>query len=253
MPRLNTLTLRTRLALLAEAAAKSKGVKDAKASEDIAGDCLKAANAFRDAAKAGESLEMAADKVAKDANQLSAGTKGAVHDVEAATKKMKDAVDGIYGDFATARQAFYAVALAWDMYAKQPSAGKKSASTDIKTQSDKEVSDAIVWSAKNLTTSVNDFLNKAMKASNLLRAAAKTIGLEKGELNDSQKKALIDACFDAKNAADPLFGRVAGINRRVVELLARAQEKAKYEAKARGVEIKLAFEDDDELGDLEIL
>ena len=257
MSRLGLLTARTRLTMLLEAA-KSKGVKDANPSTDIPGDCLKAANAWRDAAKGGEALEVAAEGAAKAADAL-AGTipeKAKMHaiDVRDAAIKMKDAVDGIYGHFATARQSFYAIALAWDLYAKQSSAGKSSASVDIKTQSDQEIANGIGFSAKNMKVSVKDFLDKAMKASNLLRAAAKKTGLEKGELSDSDKKAIIDACFDAKNAADPLFGRSAGIKRRADELLVRAEEKAKYEAKkTKKLKIDFDFEADDELGNLEML
>lgn len=255
MQSLSVLAARTR-ALLAEAG-KSKGVKDASASEDIAGDALKAANGFREAVKAGDDLEEAASKVAKFSEEaaLSDGgqqAKRAAMDTESACLKMKHAVDSIYGPFAEARQAFYSIALAWDLYKVSPSVGKKSSSVDIKTMTDKDIAEGIGFTAKGLGPSVKDFLNKSARAQKLLRDAAKKIGLENGELTDSEKKALIDACFDARDSANPLFGRTQGINRRAVELISRARAKEKYEAKSKGVEIVLAVEEDPEFGGFEM-
>ena len=251
---MSNLTRRTRAIL---EAAKSKGVKDASASEDIAGDALKAANGFREAVKAGDDLEEAASKVAEFAEEaaLSDGgivAKRAALNTESACLKMKHAVDSIYGPFAEARQAFYGIALAWDLYKVTPSVGKKSSSVDIKTMTDKDIAEGIAFIAKGLGPSVKDFLNKAARAQKLLRDAAKKIGLENGELTDSEKKALIDACFDARDSANPLFGRTQGINRRAVELIARARAKEKYEAKSKGVEIVLAVEADPEFGGFEL-
>jgi hypothetical protein len=238
-------------------AAKSKGVKDAGASTDIPGDALKAANGFREAVKSGDDLEEAAAKVAKFAEEAAIADGGivakrAAMDTESACLKMKHAVDGIYGPFAEARQAFYSLALAWDLYKVTPSVGKKSSSVDIKTMTDKDIADGIAFTAKGLGPSVKDFLNKSARAQKLLRDAAKKIGLENGELTDSEKKALIDACFDARDSANPLFGRTQGINRRAVELIARARAKEKYEAKSKGIEIALAVEEDPEIGGFEL-
>jgi hypothetical protein len=255
MSTLKALTTRLRTSLFAEAA--KSGVKAAQPSTDIPGDALKAANGFRDAVKSGDDLEAAAAKVAEASKAASLADGGieakrAAMDVESACVKMKQAVDSIYGPFAEARQAFYSIALAWDMYKTQPSTGKKSSSVDIKTQTDKEIADMIGFTAKGLGPSVKDFLEKSARAQKLLRDAAKKVGLENKELSDSEKKAIIDACFAAKTSADPLFGRTQGINRRAVELVARARAKEKYEAKAKGIEIRLAVEDDPELGGFEI-
>jgi len=238
-------------------AAKSKGVKDSAASMDIPGDALKAANGFREAVKSGDDLEEAASKVAKFAEEAALADGGIVAkraalDTESACLKMKHAVDGIYGPFAEARQAFYSLALAWDLYKVTPSVGKKSSSVDIKTLTDKDIAEGIAFTAKGLGPSVKDFLNKSARAQKLLRDAAKKIGLENGELTDSEKKALIDACFDARDSANPLFGRTQGINRRAVELIARARAKEKYEAKSKGIEIALAVEEDPEIGGFEL-
>ena len=255
MQSLSVLAARTR-ALLAEAA-KSKGVKDASPSEDIAGDALKAANGFREAVKSGDDLEEAATNVAKFSEATASAdndldSKRGALDTESACLKMKHAVDGIYSPFAQARQAFYSLALAWDLYEKNPSGAKKSISTDIKSASDKDIAAGIGHSAKSLGLSVKDFLNKAARAQKLLRDAAKKVGLEKGELTDSEKKAIVDACFDARDSANPLFGKTQGINRRAIELIARARAKEKYEAKSKGVEIALSCEDDPEFGGYEI-
>lgn len=254
MSQLSKIAAQTRRAL-AEAA-KSGGVKDAKASTDIAEDALKAANGFREAVKSGDDLEQAAANVAKHAEEAAMSDGGleakrAAMDTESACLKMKHAVDGIYGPFAEARQAFYAIALAWDLYKVTPASGKKSSSVDIKSMTDKDIAGGISFTAKGLGPSVKDFLNKAARAQKLLRDAAKKIGLEGGELTDSEKKALVDACFDARDSANPLFGRTQGINRRAVELIARARAKEKYEAKSKGVEIVLAVEEDPEFGGFE--
>lgn len=258
MQELSELTKSARR-MMSEAAAakKSGGVKDAKPSENVAEDCLKAANGFREAIKGGDKLEEAASKVAEMAKEAALTSdlltaKRAAMDVESATVKMKQAVDSIYGPFAEARQAFYAVALAWDMYKPQASSGKKS-SSDVKAMSDKDVAAQIEVAAKNLQTNVKDFLEKGAKASKLFRDAAKKLGLEQGELTASEKQALIDAAFAARTAADPLFGRSQGIARRAVELVARAHAKEKYEAKAKGVTIELAVEADPEFGGYELV
>lgn len=266
MPALSELTMltaMTRRALVeAEEAAKKKksgGVKDAKPSEDLPGDCLKAANGFRDAIKGGDKLEAAAEEIAKLSKSISTAVdtievKRAAMDVEQAAVKMKQAVDSIYGPFAEARQAFYSVALAWDLYEKQSSQGKKKSSSEVTALSDKELADQVIFAAKNLQTNTRDFLEKGSKASNLFRDAAKKMGLEKGELDSSQKKALIDAAFAARTAADPLFGRTQGIARRVSELLARVAQKEKFEAKRpKRVVIALAVEDDPEFGGLDLI
>lgn len=255
MAELSRLTSRIRT--LMEAAKKSGGVKDAQPSTDIPGDCLKAANGFRDSIKGGDKVEEAASMVAKAAQTVlkekddPLKMKRAAMDVESGAVKMKQAVDSIYGGFAEARQAFYAVALAWDMYEKQSEAKKPSA--DVKELSDEELASQIAYTAKQLQVNTRDYLEKASKASKVMREAAKKTGLDKGELTDSEKAAIVEACFAARNASAPLYGRAQGLARRAVELVARARAKEKYEAKAKGIVIELDVESDPEFGGMELL
>lgn len=243
---------------LTEANAKSASkLKDVKPSEDVPGDCLKAANGFRDAIKSGDALEMAAQDIARLAQKVASASdlmeiKRAAMDVESAAVKMKQAVDSIYGPYAEARKAFYSVALAWDMY-NPPAVAAKKPSSDVKVMSEKELAEQVAFSAKSLQSNVRDFLEKGAKSSNMFRDAAKKLGLEKGEMNDAAKQAVIDAGFAARTSTDPLFGRTQGIVRRVSEMLDRVRESEKYEAKAKKLKLELAVEDDPEIGGLEVI
>jgi hypothetical protein len=244
---------------------EAKGqLKDASPSTDIPADCLKAANAFRDAIKGGDRLQDAAQELLKTTQPLTKAAgdlkdkfdamtlKRTAMDVESATVKMKQAVDSIYGPYAEGRKAFYAVALAYEMY-NPPASTSSKKPKDIKELSANELAGEISFAAGNLTTNVRDFLEKASRASKLYREAAKKLGVGGGEMSDSDKKALIDAGFDVRAAADPLFGRSQGIARRAVVLLDRLREAEKYEAKGKAMNIELAVADDAELGGLEIL
>lgn len=257
--RLSGLTHMARKRLAEQAATRPQTearIKEAP-SEDVPADCLKAANGFREAIKDGDALEEAAEAVAKHAKEVAASSdpvtaKRGAMDVEASTVKLKQAVDGLYGAYAEARKAFYAVALAWDMYSP-PATAKKGPSSDIKALSEKEMADQIAYASKTLQTNVKDFLEKAATASKHFRNAAKKLGLEKGEMTADEKKALIDAAFAARTASEPLFGRTQGIARRAVELVARAKEREKFEAKGKRLKIELAVEDDPELGGLDLV
>ncbi len=234
---------------------KSGGVKDAKPSENLPEDCLKAANHFRDCVKDGEKLEQAAKDVADAAKMVPAAedalsAKRAALDVEKSVERMKTAVDSVYGSYAQGRQVFYSVALAWDLYSP-PASEKKPPSSDVKALSDKDMADQIGFAAKNLQTNVRDFLEKAAAANKLFRAAARKMGLEQGEVSDSEKQALTAAGFAVRTAADPLFGRTQGIQRRAGELVARARSKEKYESVAAGPD--LCVENDSEIGGLDLV
>lgn len=285
MPMLSELTLasaklRRFLAEAEEAPKKrSRGLKDAKPSEDVPGDCLKAANLIKDSIASGDDFQMAVEKLAEHADSLAKASeaikaKQAAVDLagkavefekylktakqdETGTKtaavKMVDAVDALYKPFAAARQTFYGLALAWDIDTAGHSAGKSKSSPDVKTMKDEELVNGIEWAAKSLVTNIKDFLDKGAKAQKMLRDAAKKMGLEKGELTSSEKQAIIDACIAFKLSADPLYGRSRGIARRAEEILARAAELEKYEAKSKKFKIEFAFEDDPEVGDLEMI
>ena len=254
---LSFLTAAARRALTEANAKSASKLKDVKPSEDVPGDSLKAANGFRDAIKGGDALEQSAQDIAKLAQMVAEASektdlKRAAMDVESAAVKMKQAVDSIYGPYAEARKAFYSVALAWDMYDPPATTGKKP-SSDVKAMSEKELAEQVAFSAKTLQTNVRDFLEKGATASKMFRDASKKLGLEKGEMNDSQKQAVIDAGFAARTASDPLFGRTQGIVRRVSEMLDRVRESEKYEAKSKKLKLELAVEDDPEIGGLEVI
>lgn len=243
--------------LLAEANAKSASkLKDAKPSEDIPADCLKAANGFRDSLSHGDTVEQVAQDFAAITERLASAVDPieqlrAAKDIEVAALKMEQAVNSAYQPFKAARVAFYSVALAWEMYNPPKSVG--TSSEDIDDVPTKQLAEQITYSAKNLQTNSRDFLEKAARASKLFRNAAKKLGLEQGEMNDSAKKELIDAGFDARGAAEPLFYRVKSVLRRAAVLFERAQKAQKYEAKAKKLKIELDFEDDPEFGGRELL
>lgn len=262
-------------------AAASKAPKKAKETdtpvEDVAEECLKAANYIRDCLKHGDHYEEAAAKVADKAEELAKaedalGTKRGSIDVKAmgaefqkflkssgdskagtedAAVDMKRAVDMLYAPFAKARDTGYRLAATWGLSTTRPSE-KKAASADVKVQSAGELANGIAFAAKNLKTNVRDFLEKGATAQKLLRNAAKKLGLESGELEDAEKQAIVTALLDFRDAAAPMYGRAQGIVRRVNELLDRAAKLEKYEAK-KGLRIELEVMDDAELGALEMV
>jgi hypothetical protein len=258
---------------------RSGGAKDAKPSEDIPGDCLKAANLIKASMEHGDDFQSAVQKLAEYAETLAKATE-AIHAKQAAVDlasravefekylksaktaeggtedsamEMKRAVDKLYAPFAEARQTAYGLAAAWGIDVAGHSAGKSKKSSDVKSMSEGELVSGIDWAAKNLVTNIKDFLEKGAKAQKMLREAAKKLGLEKGELTQSEKQAIINACLDFKMSADPLYGRTRGIARRAEEILARARELEKYEAKAKRLKIEFAFDDDPEIGEMEFI
>lgn len=271
-----TTALRTSLS---EAATKAKAPKAEVAPvEDVAEECLKAANFIRDCLKHGDHYEEAAAKVADKAEELAKaedalGTKRGSVDVKAmgaefqkflkssgdskagtedAAVDMKRAVDMLYAPFAKARDTVYRIAAAWDISTKRSSDTKKEASADVKKQSATEIANGIAFAAKNLKTNVRDFLEKGATAQKHLRNAAKKLGLEGGELTDSEKQEIVNAALDFRDASSPMYGRAQGIVRRVNELLDRAAKLEKYEAK-KGLKIELEVADDAELGAMELI
>ena len=268
---------------VAEAAAKgTKTPKEPKASkgmpvEDVAEACLEAANYIRDCLKYGDSYEEAVFKVAEKAEELAKaedalGTKRGAVDVkglsgdfqkflkssgeskagtEDAAISMKRSVDMLYAPFAKARDTVYRIAATWDIPTSRATE-KKAASADVKSQSSGELANGIAFAAKNLKGNVREFLEKGATAQKMLRNAAKKMGLEKGELGDDEKQAIINAALDFRDAASPMYGRAQGIARRVNELLDRAAKMEKYEAK-KGLKIELEVSDDPEVGALEMV
>lgn len=257
----STGSLRELTALARQQLAEAKGqLKDAKPSENVPEDCLKAANAFRDSLKGGDKLEEAAAELLKLAKPLSDAKsmqsldlKRTAMDVESATVKLKQAVDSIYGPYAEGRKAFYAVALAFDMYDPPASTSAPKKGKDLKGLAITSVASEIAFAAGTLQTNVRDFLEKAATASKLFRSAAKKAGLEGGELSEPEKQALVAAGFAVRSAADPLFGRSQGIARRAVEVIDQLRAQEKYEAKGKKLTIALAVEDDAELGGMELV
>lgn len=253
---LSFLTAAARRALTEANAKSASKLKDAKPSEDVPGDCLKAANGFRDSIKHGDTLEQMAAEFAAISEGFASAVDPieqirAAKDIEVAAKKMEQAVNAAYQPFKFARNAFYNVALAWDMYNPPKSVGK--APEDVKEVPSKELASQIVFAAKNLQTNARDYLEKGATASKMFRDASKKLGLEQGEMNDSQKQAVIDAGFAARGAAEPLFYRVNAVLKRAAVLFERAQKAEKYEAKAKALKFELDFEDDPEFGKRELI
>lgn len=247
-------------------------------AEDTAEKCLAAANFIRDCLKHGDKYEEAAAEVADIADDLAkatdaldtkrgaldAATKSAAFQTflkssgeakagtEDAAVSMKRAVDMLYVPYAKAREAIYELAAAWDISTKRTSE-KGAPSADLKKQSPVELANGIAFASKNLQTNVRDFLEKGSTAQKLLRNAAKKIGLEGGELSDSEKQAVVNAGLDFRDSSAPMYGRAMGITRRVNELLDRARKLEKYEAANKALKIELEVADDEELGKLDMI
>lgn len=259
MSSLQALTSRIRLVLSEEAKDKKEkapklkmnqktkvpkkrlNVKQAEPSENIPESLLKTANYFRDSLKFGDEIEQLSADLSKAVKNPALGgesredraAKRAAMDVEAVAMKMDKTVREMNSVYKWGRQEFYSIAKAWDMYRKGET-GAHAAKKDIADASDKELADVIAWNAKKLAPMLRDFLEKSARANKVMRNAAKKTGLDFEELTDSEKKAIVDAGFDLRNAAEPLFGMVGSILKRTREMLERIREeeafKTKYES-----------------------
>lgn len=213
---------------------KPLGIKYAKPSENIPESLLAGANHFREVIKYGDDVEQLADDLVKLVKKPELGDDGreakrAAMNVEAAAMKLDKMVKLMNDHFAEGRQQFFDVVLAWDMY-KKGAPQKKYASKDIADASEKELADAIVYSAKKMPPALRDFLNKVARANKLMRNSSKKMGLDFEELSDSEKKAIVDAGFDARDAASPMFGLIGSILKRTKEMVERIRENEKYES-----------------------
>jgi hypothetical protein len=229
-----------------EEAAKAK----VEPSENVAEDCLAAANHIRESLKLGDKAEGAAAKLAQSALNGSKATdeqglRRAVVDINKDNDDLMEIINSskaevdpngvalakgnsLYKHFQLARDTGYKLAAAWGLPTKVSSEAKES--PDITTATEQELAKQISDSAKVLQTNVRDFLEKGATAQKLLRAASKKLGLESGELGDDEKQAVVTALLEFRSSANPLFGRTNGIVRRVKQLQSRSEKAKKYES-----------------------
>jgi hypothetical protein len=251
MARLQSLSNKLRLTLIAEAAKKP-----VVASENVAEDALMAANSIRDCLKVGDKAEQAALDLSKacaaaaSAEDYQASKRAAV-DVKSGIASLETVRNELYGPYAEARDTAYKLAAAWGLSTTVSSDKPKSKPSDVTAMSEKDLAQQIGVAAKTLQTNVRDMLEKGATTQKLLRAAAKKLGLEQGELGDDEKQAIVSALLAFRTAVDPIYGRTQGIKKRAEELHAKLTSREKYEAKkASG---KKTLESDRELATYEII
>jgi hypothetical protein len=248
MAHLSLLTRKVRIEALAESARLNEAAKKVvDASTDVAEDSLVAANHIRDCLKYGDKAEEAALMLAKACSSAASAedkqaSKRAAVDVKSGIAGLEAVRSALYAPYAQARDTSYKLAAAWNLPTKV-SSEKKPPTADVVAMSEKDLAQQIGVAAKTLQVDIRDMLEKGAKAQKLLRAAAKKLGLESGELGEDEKQAIITAVLDFRGSTDPIFGRTQGIKRRAEELHARIVKGEKYES----------IEDDAELAGLELI